>query len=79
MNDKRICGAKNRKGLPCGRAPMKNGRCNLHGGKSPGAKRGNQNALKHGLYTAEMKEMRRLVRQASRDARDVRNAVRNID
>lgn len=79
MNGKKTCGAKNRKGLPCGRAPMKNGRCNLHGGKSPGAKRGNQNALKHGMYTAEMKEMRRLVRQASRDATDVRKFLKIID
>ncbi len=28
------CGAKTRAGTPCQRAPMENGRCNLHGGKS---------------------------------------------
>lgn len=28
------CGAKTRRGTPCRRAPMRNGRCYLHGGKS---------------------------------------------
>jgi len=32
---------------------MKNGRCRLHGGKSPGPPKGNQNALKHGYYTRD--------------------------
>jgi hypothetical protein len=32
---------------------MPNGRCRLHGGLSPGAPKGNKNALKHGRYTAE--------------------------
>jgi ATP-dependent Lon protease len=32
---------------------MPNGRCRLHGGMSPGAPKGNKNALKHGRYTAE--------------------------
>jgi hypothetical protein len=31
---------------------MANGRCRMHGGASPGAPRGNSNALKHGRYTA---------------------------
>jgi hypothetical protein len=30
---------------------MPNGRCRLHGGKSPGAPKGNQNARKHGIYS----------------------------
>lgn len=34
MQDANSCGAKTRAGTPCQRAPMKNGRCNLHGGKS---------------------------------------------
>ncbi|MEH6739869.1 MAG: hypothetical protein V7695_15170 [Sulfitobacter sp.] len=45
---------------------MKNGRCRMHGGKSPGAKIGNSNALKHGCYTAEAiaerKELTALIR-----------------
>jgi hypothetical protein len=32
---------------------MKNGRCRMHGGKSTGGLKGNQNALKHGNYTAD--------------------------
>lgn len=39
MNDRnpmQRCGAKNRSGGACGRAPRANGRCNLHGGKSTG-------------------------------------------
>jgi len=58
MNKRKICGAKNRRGVPCGRSPMKNGRCNLHGGKSPGPPKGNSNALKHGYYTREAIEQR---------------------
>lgn len=32
---------------------MLNGRCRMHGGKSPGAPKGNRNAYKHGRYTTE--------------------------
>lgn len=32
---------------------MTNGRCRMHGGKSLGAPTGNDNARKHGLYTAD--------------------------
>src|SRR5256885_1152446 len=38
---------------------MPNGRCRMHGGPSPGAPKGNKNALKHGLYTAEAIARRR--------------------
>ncbi|MDJ0640671.1 MAG: HGGxSTG domain-containing protein [Paracoccaceae bacterium] len=47
------CGAKTRVGTPCQSPAMSNGRCRMHGGKSPGAPKGNANALKHGRYTAE--------------------------
>jgi hypothetical protein len=40
---------------------MTNGRCRLHGGLSPGAPKGNRNALKHGRYTAEAVASRREV------------------
>jgi len=40
---------------------MTNGRCRLHGGLSPGAPKGNRNALKHGRYTAEALARRREV------------------
>lgn len=32
---------------------MTNGRCRMRGGKSPGAPTGNENARKHGSYTAD--------------------------
>ena len=47
------CGAQTRRGRLCRSPAMTNGRCRMHGGKSPGAPRGNKNALKHGLYTAD--------------------------
>ena len=47
------CGARTRKGETACRSPaMANGRCRMHGGKSPGAPQGNVNALKHGRYSA---------------------------
>ena len=45
-------GARTRSGQQCRSAAMANGRCRMHGGGSPGAPRGNKNALKHGRYTA---------------------------
>jgi hypothetical protein len=33
----------------------------MHGGPSPGAPKGNKNALKHGLYAAEAIALRRLL------------------
>jgi uncharacterized protein YjcR len=46
---------------------MKNGRCRMHGGKSTGAPKGNQNALKHGKYTAAaqaaLREQKREIRR----------------
>ncbi|NLP50398.1 HGGxSTG domain-containing protein [Bacillus sp. RO1] len=57
--EKKVCGAKTRKGSPCQKAPLKNGRCRLHGGKSTGPKdkekhrqrlKGNKNAIVTGEY-----------------------------
>jgi uncharacterized protein YjcR len=57
--EKKICGAKTRNGTACQKAPLKNGRCRLHGGKSTGPKDkekhrqsllGNKNALVTGEY-----------------------------
>ena len=47
------CHARTRAGTPCQSPAMANGRCRMHGGKAPGAAKGNSNALKHGRYTAE--------------------------
>jgi uncharacterized protein YjcR len=38
-------------------------------GAGGGAPKGNQNALRHGLYSAELTEARRLVRELVRQAR----------
>ena len=44
----------------------------MHGGaKGSGAPTGNQNALKHGVYTAEAKAMRRHVRALTRRTREI--------
>ena len=64
------CGARTRKGNPCRSPAMVNGRCRMHGGKSPGAPRGNSNALKHGRYStaaiAERRELAALIRSMRR-------------
>src|SRR2546423_6286660 len=49
----RRCGARTRNASQCRSPAMANGRRRMHGGPSPGAPKGNKNALKHGLYTAE--------------------------
>ena len=59
---------------PCQSPAMPNGRCRMHGGKSPGAPKGNKNAFKHGRYTAEAAARRRdiasLLRSTRRLAKD---------
>lgn len=47
----------------------------MHGGTSPGAPAGNQNARTHGLYCGEMREAVRYVRAMSRQARELVEAV----
>jgi hypothetical protein len=57
------CGARTRAGGAC-LSPAVSGRqrCRMHGGaKGSGAPKGNGNALKAGLYTAERLAMRRRV------------------
>ena len=48
---------------------MPNGRCRMHGGKSPGAPLGNRHALSSGRYTAEMLAIRKQVALLGRMAR----------
>ena len=70
------CGARTRKGNPCRSPAMANGRCRMHGGKSPGAPRGNGNALKHGRYgAAAIAERRELVALI----RSMRKLVAEVD
>lgn len=45
------CGAKTRNGGTCKNWAMANGRCRMHGGKSTGPPKNNQNAKKHGFFS----------------------------
>jgi len=53
------CRARTRAGTPCQSPAMRNGRCRMHGGKAPGAPKGNKNAVRHGRYSADAIEHRR--------------------
>ena len=48
------CGARTRNRKSCQAPAMPNGRCRMHGGLSPGAPKGNKNALKHGRMMGEL-------------------------
>ena len=57
------CSAKAKStGTQCRQPAMKNGKCYWHGGRSSGAPKGNQNALKHGEYNAKAKAERKYIR-----------------
>lgn len=62
------CGAKTRRGTPCGCPAMKNGRCRLHGGLSTGPKTAEGIAriqaanTKHGRYSKTEQEEQRTYR-----------------
>src|SRR5204863_6692764 len=69
-NDGPRCGARCRSGRPCRSAAMKNGRCRMHGGASPGAPRGPRNGCyRHGRYTIANKTMMAEIRQLRRALR----------
>lgn len=55
---------------------MPNGRCRMHGGPSPGAPKGNRNALKHGRYTGEAIAARREVNELLRALRTLDAEIR---
>ncbi|WP_321576381.1 HGGxSTG domain-containing protein [Bradyrhizobium barranii] len=59
MHRAKRCGARTREGKPCQSPAMSNGRCRMHGGRSPGAPKGNRNAFKHGRYSADAIARRR--------------------
>lgn len=54
---------------------MANGRCRMHGGKAPGAPKGNRNAFKHGRYTARAIATRREVAALIRAMRALAGAA----
>ena len=58
---------------------MGNGRCRLHGGPSPGAPKGNRNALKHGRYTGRAIASRREVAALIRTMRALAGVVEEKD
>lgn len=54
------CGAKARSGHSCKSRAMKNGRCRMHGGTSPGAPQGPLHwNYKHGYWTKNAIQKRR--------------------
>ncbi|WP_346771822.1 HGGxSTG domain-containing protein [Bradyrhizobium sp. 170] len=65
------CGARTRSGKPCQSPGMPNGRCRMHGGPSPGAPKGNQNAFKHGRYSASSIQHRRQIAALINEMREV--------
>ena len=75
------CGAKTRKGTPCRSPAMANGRCRMHGGKSTGPRtpegleRSKNANFKHGLYSAEVIEERKFMRQLLRDSQETLGQV----
>lgn len=67
------CGALTRHGAPC-KAPSVRGkrRCRMHGGApGAGARAGNKNRLKHGLFTRAAVAERQRVAALVRDAEGV--------
>lgn len=67
------CLARNRSGTPCQRPASKGKRrCHMHGGAAGiGAPKGNRNSWKHGHYSAEAVEARRMIRALLRRATDL--------
>lgn len=63
------CLARTRRGGECQSPAMTNGRCRMHGGTSPGAPKGNKNALKHGLYASDAIAVRKSISELLKKAR----------
>lgn len=73
MMSSRRCGAMTRNGTAC-QSPAVAGksRCRMHGGaEGSGAPKGNNNALKHVLRSADAKEMRQLIRDLQRRTKEI--------
>lgn len=72
------CGAKTRTGSPCKSRAMKNGRCRMHGGTSPGAPKGPRNGnYRHGFYTNEAIAERRRVSAFIKEMREALDGTAN--
>ena len=74
------CGAKTRRGTPCG-CPAIRGRrrCRLHGGRSPGAPKGNRHGWKHGRRSAAAVAERKRRAAAARDVGGLIAAMKLLD
>jgi hypothetical protein len=77
-----LCGARSKRtGKPCQKYPCKNGRCNLHGGKSTGPKTSegrNRQILavtRHGRYTKESIAERLMIKQLIKDSKNLLNSA----
>lgn len=55
---------------------MPNGRCRMHGGTNPGAPKGNQNAFKHGRYSAAAIADRRMLSALISEMRQTADMVK---
>lgn len=73
------CRAQTRAGTLCQSPAMANGRCRMHGGKAPGAPKGNSHARKHGRYTAEAIAERRELMALVRDMKGLIDEVVGAD
>lgn len=72
MQNSLRCGAKTQSGNPCkSLAVAGEKRCRMHGGaKGSGAPFGNENALKHGMYTGEAKDLNREIRELRKESKN---------
>jgi hypothetical protein len=50
----------------------------MHGGKSPGAPIGNQNAFKHGCFTADAIKERRYLRALIKDSTELIKKINQL-
>ena len=70
------CGAKTKKGTTCRAPAMANGRCRMHGGKSTGPRtpegleRSRKARWKHGFFSREAIEERRLMQKFMKGCKD---------
>ena len=72
------CGAKTRSGGSC-RAPAVRGkrRCRMHGGaKGSGAQTGNQNARRHGVFTADAIAERKRIQDLLGEVRELLDTMK---
>lgn len=71
-NSAKRCGAKTRSTHRCKAPAMKNGRCRMHGGKSPGAPCGVKHGrYKNGLHTKEIKQVYAHIRTLMKNSQDI--------